>query len=110
MHPLAPIFCAALPGAVCATAHYIPWRHWFRHGRLPRPLAYAVGLLAVLLPATTAAWLAATAVGDALLLFWLAAMSAGLGTLVPWWVDGERRARYRAEDAADSERLGAYAE
>ena len=73
-------------------------------------MAYAVGLLAVLLPATTAAWLAATAVGDALLLFWLAAMSAGLGTLVPWWVDGERRARYRAEDAADSERLGAYAE
>lgn len=59
MHPLAPILCASLPGTVCAVAHYIPWRHWFRRGRLPRPLAYAVGLLSVLLPATVAAWLAA---------------------------------------------------
>ena len=106
MHPLAPILCAALPGAICAVAHYIPWRHWFRRGRLPRPWAYAVGLLSVLLPATVAAWLAALSVPDVLALLWLAAGSAGVGTLAPWWLDGEKRARYAAQDAADAAAAG----
>lgn len=104
MHPLAPILCATLPGAVCAVAHYIPWRHWFRHGRLPRPAAYAVGLLAVLLPATIAAWLAALTVPDVLALVWLAACSAGMGTLIPWRLDAEKRAELqhrRETDAAE---------
>ena len=101
MHPLAPILCASLPGTVCAVAHYIPWRHWFRRGRLPRPLAYAVGLLSVLLPATVAAWLAAVDVADVLALLWLSAGSAGAGTLLPWWYDWQQRVQYSHQDAAD---------
>ncbi len=101
MHPLAPILCAAVPAALCVAAHYIPWRHWFRRGRLPRPMAYALGVLAFALPATLAAWLAATTVIQALGLQWLAIGSAAVGTLIPWWVDDARRTRYEAQDATD---------
>lgn len=104
MHPLAPLICATLPGAVCALAHYVPWRHWFPDGMLPRLWAYAVGLLAVLLPATIAAWLAALTVPDVLGLLWLAAGSAGAGTLIPWQVDADKRRelqRAREADAAE---------
>ena len=83
MNPLAPVLCASLPAAACAFAHYFPWRHVFKDGKLPRLYAYGAGLLAVLLPATIAALAAAQTVADAVALLWLAALSAGLGTLVP---------------------------
>lgn len=101
MHPLAPILCATVPAAVCGLAHYLPWRHWFRRGRLPRLLAYSVGLLSILLPATVAAMLAAATVDQAMGLLWLAAGSAAAGTLIPWWLDWQRRAEYAAQDATD---------
>ena len=110
MHPLAPILCAALPGTLCAVAHYIPWRHWFRGGRLPRLWAYAVGLLAVLLPATIAAWLAAQTPADVLGLLWLAACSAGAGTLVPWRLDTEKRTELQRQREADAAELFSDAE
>ena len=50
---------------------------------MPRLLAYGVGTLTILLPATIAALAAAQTVADAVALLWLAALSAGLGTLVP---------------------------
>jgi hypothetical protein len=101
MNPLAPVLCATLPGALCAGAHYFPWRFWFKRGRLPRLWAYVCGLLAILLPATVAALLAALSVYDALALVWLATVSAGLGTALPWWHDSQKRAEYqRADDLA----------
>ena len=66
MNPLAPVLCASLPAAACAFAHYFPWRHFFKDGKLPRLYAYASGLLSVLLPATIAALAAAVTVADAL--------------------------------------------
>lgn len=101
MHPLAPVLCSTLPGAVCAAAHYIPWRHWFRDGKLPRLLSYGVGLLTILLPVTVAAWLAAVTPADVLALLWLAACSAGAGTAVPWWYDWQRKNAERLQDEAD---------
>jgi len=101
MHPLAPILCATLPAVACAATHYLPWRHWFRRGRLPRLLAYSTGLLSILLPATVAAWLAAHTVTDVLALLWLAAFSAAMGTLLPWWFDWQRLNEYAAQDAED---------
>lgn len=101
MNPLAPILCASLPGTVCAVAHYIPWRHWFKSGRLPRPWAYTLGVLAIAIPATVAALLAAMTVLDALALLWLAIGSAAAGTLLPWWLDSEKSAQYTQQDEAD---------
>ena len=101
MNPLAPILCAALPGALCATAHYIPWRYWFKSGRLPRLWAYAAGSLAILLPTTVAALVAAITALDVLALLWLAAGSAALGTLIPWGSDAHKRAEYRHADDAE---------
>jgi hypothetical protein len=102
MNPLASVLCATLPGALCASAHYFPWRFWFKRGRLPRPWAYVFGLLAILLPATVAALLAAQSAADALSLVWLATISAGLGTALPWWHDHQKRAEYqRADEMAD---------
>jgi len=105
MNPLAPVLCASLPAAACAFAHYFPWRHFFKDGKLPRLYAYASGLLSVLLPATIAALAAAVTVADAVALLWLAAISAGLGTLIPWWYDWTKRTQYSAADEAERESL-----
>ena len=105
MNPLAPVLCASLPAAACAFAHYFPWRHFFKSGRLPRLYAYASGLLSVLLPATIAALAAAVTVADAIALLWLAAISAGLGTLIPWWYDWTKRAELQRQRDADAAEL-----
>ena len=105
MNPLAPVLCASLPAAACAFAHYFPWRHFFKSGRLPRLYAYASGLLSVLLPATIAALAAAVTVADAIALLWLAAISAGLGTLIPWWYDWTKRAELQRQREADAAEL-----
>lgn len=111
MHPIAPILCAALPASLCAGAHYFPWRWWFKRGRLPRLAAYTFGLLAIILPATVAALLAAQSVTDVLALVWLATFSAGAGTAVPWWHDAQKRAEFqRADDAAQLEHDEFYGE
>lgn len=105
MQPVAPILCAALPAAICVAAHYFPWRFWFRRGRLPRLLAYSLGLCAILLPATVAAWFAAGSITDALILLWLAAGSAGSGTLLPWWYDWHNRTELQRQREADTAEL-----
>ena len=110
MNPLAPVLCASLPAAACAFAHYFPWRHFFKSGRLPRLYAYASGLLSVLLPATIAALAAAQTVADAVALLWLAALSAGLGTLVPWWYDWTKRNELQRQREADAAELFGDAE
>jgi len=110
MNPLAPVLCASLPAAACAFAHYFPWRHFFKDGKLPRLYAYASGLLSVLLPATIAALAAAVTVADAVALLWLAAGSAGLGTLIPWWYDWTKRAELQRQREADAAELFSDAE
>ena len=110
MNPLAPVLCASLPAAACAFAHYFPWRHFFKDGKLPRLYAYASGLLSVLLPATIAALAAAVTVADAIALLWLAAISAGLGTLIPWWYDWTKRAELQRQREADAAELFGDAE
>ena len=110
MNPLAPVLCASLPAAACAFAHYFPWRHFFKSGRLPRLYAYASGLLSVLLPATIAALAAAVTVADAIALLWLAAISAGLGTLIPWWYDWTKRNELQRQREADAAELFSDAE
>ena len=110
MNPLAPVLCASLPAAACAFAHYFPWRHFFKDGRLPRLYAYASGLLSVLLPATIAALAAAVTVADAIALLWLAAISAGLGTLIPWWYDWTKRNELQRQREADAAELFSDAE
>ena len=101
--PVSLILCATLPVAVCVAAHYFPWRFWFRRGRLPRPLAYTVGLLAILLPATVAMLFAVRSVQDAVALLWLAAGSAGVGTLCAWWYDWHNRTELQRQREADKE-------
>lgn len=103
MHPLAPILCATVPAAVCVAAHYFPWRYFFRRGRLPRLAAYALGVLAILGPATVAMLLAAQTVEQAAGLLWLSVASAAIGTAVPWWHDEHKRNELAAQDAMDSE-------
>ena len=104
MHPLAPILCTVAPATVCALAHYFPWRFWFKRGRLPRLLAYVLGLLSIILPVSVALLFVATAL-DALILLWLAAASAGLGTLIPWWWDWHNRTELQRQDAAERDAL-----
>lgn len=85
-------------------------RHFFKDGKLPRLYAYASGLLSVLLPATITALAAAVTVADAITLLWLAAISAGLGTLIPWWYDWTKRAELQRDRDADAAELFSDAE
>lgn len=105
--PIGVVLCGALPASICVASHYFPWRYFFRRGRLPRLLAYAIGLLSILLPATIAMLFAASVVAAAWLL-WLAAASAGLGTLACWWYDWHNRSELQRQDEADRESM--YAE
>ncbi len=103
--PIAFVLCGALPAAVCIASHYFPWRYFFKRGRLPRLLAYAIGLLAILLPTTVAMLYAAGTVAVAVWLLWLAAISAGLGTACCWWYDWHNRTELARQDIADRESL-----
>ena len=103
MQPIAPILCATLPAALCVASHYFPWRYWFRRGQLPRLLAYAFGVLSILLPATLAMLTAAQTVAEAAALLWLATVSAGAGTGCAWWYDWHNRSELQRQDEADRE-------
>ena len=104
--PIAFTLCALLPATVCIASHYFPWRFWFRRGRLPRLLAYGIGLLSILIPSTVAMLFAAQTVGDAAGLLWLAALSAGVGTACCWWYDWHNRTELQRQRDADREMFG----
>jgi len=110
VQPIAPVLCATLPAAICVASHYFPWRFWFRRGRLPRLLAYGLGVLAILLPATIAAVFAAGSVADAVGLLWLAVASAGAGTACCWWYDWHNRTELQRQREADAAELYGDAE
>lgn len=101
MNPLAPILCAAVPAVLCGLAHYFPWRFWFKEGRVPRLLAYTIGLLCILIPATIAAYFAAQDVAQVLGLLWLAAGSAGVGTFITWGWDWHNKTEQQIRREAD---------
>jgi hypothetical protein len=96
MNPIAPILCTALPAAIIAAEHYAPWLRWL-HRPLPRLAAYAMGTLAILLPATAAA--NPRRERETVALFWASAVSAGVTTLALWGIDwlNERSAK-RADE------------
>ena len=76
MHPLAPHSVCISAGTVCAVAHHIPGDTGSGEDDCRGPLAYAVGLLSVLLPATVAVCSRTVNVADVLALLWLSAGSA----------------------------------
>ncbi len=109
--PVGIVLCAALPATVCIASHYFPWRYFFKSGRLPRLLAYSIGLLSILIPATVAMLYAAGTVEAGAWLLWLAAGSAGMGTGACWWYDWHNRSELRRQDEADREAAaGLYGE
>lgn len=98
-------FVIAVPASVMLAAHYIPWARFFGR-KLPRPAAYAIGLLTILLVVTGAWWgtgepAAAIIVGW----FWAASTSAGLATGLAYLVDSAVERNHRRED--EIERLRA---
>lgn len=96
MNPLAPVLATFLPAAVVAAEHYAPWQRWL-HEPLPRLAAYAMGTLAILVPATLASQPRKHA--RVVVMFWTAAASAGITTLAAWGIDwlNERSARQADE-------------
>ena len=90
MNPLAPIVVTFLPATVITAEHYAPWLRWL-HKPLPKLGAYALGTLAILVPAS----LAARRERETVALFWTAAISAGVTTCALWGIDelNERAAR-----------------
>mgnify|MGYP000947810727 FL=1 len=92
MNPLAPIVVTFLPAAVITAEHYAPWLRWL-HKPLPKLGAYALGTLAILVPASFAA--NPRRERETVALFWTAAISAGVTTCALWGIDelNERAAR-----------------
>ena len=92
MNPLAPIVVTFLPAAVVTAEHYAPWLRWL-HKPLPKLGAYALGTLAILVPASFAA--NPRRERETVALFWTAAISAGVTTCALWGIDelNERAAR-----------------
>lgn len=105
MHPLALVVCGIVPGIVCAAAHYIPWRHWYKSGRVPRLYAYAIGTAAINVPVFLAALLGADAAADVLWLLVVAILSAFAGTAIPWQHDEQKREQLQQQREADWKEL-----
>ena len=107
MNPLAPVVAVFLPAAIVAAEHYAPWRRWLRwlplqerNGNpLPRLLAYIIGTLAFMVPATAACKPRKNrqVVG----VFWTAAASAGVTTLAAWGIDWLNESADRRDDHLD---------
>ena len=91
-------FVIAVPASVMLAAHYIPWARFFGR-KLPRPAAYAIGLLTILLVVTGAWWgtgepSAAIIVGW----FWAASCTAGGVTLIAYAIDSAVEKAHKQED------------
>lgn len=98
MNPLAPIVATFLPAAIITAEHYAPWMRWL-HMPLPRLGAYAMGTLAILVPATIAARPRHERATVAL--FWASAASAGVTTVALWGVDWLNERAARRDDKLD---------
>ena len=107
MNPLAPVVAVFLPAAIVAAEHYAPWRRWLRWlpfqdrsgNGLPRVLAYVIGTLAFMVPATAAC--KPRKHRQVVAVFWTAAASAGVTTLAVWGIDRLNEHADRADDDKD---------
>lgn len=101
MNPLLLFVSVALPAALVIAEHYAPWKQW-TGGDLSPFWSYVLGSLAVFVPATICGFYTYN-VHEAILLFWVALVSAGAVVGLMRWVDNEREARHRAEDKLDKQ-------
>ena len=75
---------ALVVALVIVVEHYLPWERMLGR-RLPRLVAYTLGLLAVAVPVT--GWLLAHDMGLAALALWVAIVTAGLATVACYALD-----------------------
>jgi uncharacterized membrane protein YhaH (DUF805 family) len=99
MNPLAPVIAIVVPVALCIAEHYAPWRQWLGHP-LNHFASYVLGSVAVFVPATLAA-LYATTVHEAIALFWVALVCAGVAVGVMRWNDNQRAEKLDLQDKLD---------
>ena len=104
MNPLAPVVAVFLPAAIVTAEHYAPWRRWLRwlpirNDPLPRLIAYTLGTLAFMVPATLACKPRKNR--DVVAMFWTAAVSAGVTTLSVWGIDWLNERADRMADERD---------
>ncbi len=101
------IFAAAavLPALTLTLAHFFPWGDLpGRHGKpLPKLVAYAMGVGAIVGWTSLLALRYAVTPFDVLLLLWIVATAAGLSTLLAWLISDSLRAHAAARAAQIAE-------
>lgn len=81
--------------------HYIPWRQFLRGCELPRPAAYALGVIGMMGPFTV--WLMERCHIEIAIMLWLVILAGGMAVLGGYGADAIRDLYWREREARERE-------
>lgn len=84
-----------------AFLHYFPWKRLLRGRDLPRPAAYVLGVLGLMLPFT--AWLSEHGQFEIMKILWQVILAGGLSVLAAYGLDRYIELELRSIEAAERE-------
>lgn len=97
--------CASIAAITTVALHYFPWRA-VRGRELSRPEAYTLGVLAMMIPLTVYFLSMGEITGwQAVVVMWVTAVGAGIGTAGTYALDSALDNRQRANEAEARERV-----
>lgn len=105
--PILKFGTVTLSALLILAAHWFPWPMVFGR-KLKRLEAYALGTLAIFVPATAAVFAGLDDLDaiDTLTLFWLALTGAGAATFAAWGIDSAVSSYHAMKDRIDRAELG----
>lgn len=93
---------AAFSALTIAALHWFPWQRLLGR-KLPRLIAYGLGVAVILGAPSLAYWRNAPLAGaQVFALFWASALAAGAATLIAWAIDALLEASALAADLEDA--------
>lgn len=106
IYPILQFICFTFSALAIFALHWFPW-HLIIGRKLRRLEAYATGTAAIFAPPTVAILYAYPQLDsiDALWLFWLSAIGAGLATLAAWGIDNAVSNYHSMKDRIDRAEL-----
>jgi hypothetical protein len=83
--------------------HYFPWKLWCNGKELPRPIAYAFGVVGLMVPFT--AWLIEQSEMSTAWMLWKVIVAGGMMVLALYGLDHYRLLMWKDREATEREAL-----
>lgn len=81
--------------------HYFPWRQFLKGRDLPRPIAYALGVIGLMLPFTI--WLYEHGEIDTIVRLWMVIVAGGIAVLALYGIDAIKDLYWKEREASERE-------